>query len=310
MSRNRLYAIATSAAILGSSIFSLPAHAVDINDLFVFGDSYSDTGAYVKLTNGETAVWYLAQEYGITLTTSKTPDPGTDGVNFAQSGARVFVGPTPPATQPLSLTQQVAQFEAYVNSGDVVFNPSTSLFFLLGGLNDHNLVTSAQVNAATEQQVETLYSLGARVFEIALLPADIPGFTDSAANLNPGYEALVPELQAMFPDATFGLSNWGPDYDQILNNPSEYGLTNTTDPCDNLFANPPAPVCSTPDQYFYYYNSHPSDAVHKIVGSELYAEVQGLPSPVPEPSTWAMMLLGFLGLGFAGYRSAKAKAIA
>ena len=27
---------------------------------------------------------------------------------------------------------------------------------------------------------------------------------------------------------------------------------------------------------------------------------------VPEPSTWAMMLLGFAGLGFAGYRRAKA----
>jgi hypothetical protein len=26
---------------------------------------------------------------------------------------------------------------------------------------------------------------------------------------------------------------------------------------------------------------------------------------VPEPSTWAMMLLGFAGLGFAGYRAAK-----
>jgi hypothetical protein len=26
---------------------------------------------------------------------------------------------------------------------------------------------------------------------------------------------------------------------------------------------------------------------------------------VPEPSTWAMMLLGFAGLGFAGYRHAK-----
>jgi hypothetical protein len=38
--------------------------------------------------------------------------------------------------------------------------------------------------------------------------------------------------------------------------------------------------------------------------------VAGLPSLVPEPSTWAMMLLGFPGLGFAGYRSAKAKAIA
>jgi hypothetical protein len=28
----------------------------------------------------------------------------------------------------------------------------------------------------------------------------------------------------------------------------------------------------------------------------------------PEPSTWAMMLLGFAGLGFAGYRARKATA--
>jgi PEP-CTERM motif len=32
---------------------------------------------------------------------------------------------------------------------------------------------------------------------------------------------------------------------------------------------------------------------------------------IPEPSTWAMMLLGFAGLGFAGYRrSRKAVSIA
>jgi hypothetical protein len=29
------------------------------------------------------------------------------------------------------------------------------------------------------------------------------------------------------------------------------------------------------------------------------------PPPVPEPSTWAMMMLGFAGLGYAGYRRAK-----
>jgi hypothetical protein len=28
-------------------------------------------------------------------------------------------------------------------------------------------------------------------------------------------------------------------------------------------------------------------------------------SAVPEPSTWAMMLLGFAGLGFAGYRTSR-----
>jgi hypothetical protein len=42
-----------------------------------------------------------------------------------------------------------------------------------------------------------------------------------------------------------------------------------------------------------------------------YAEVNGLPavlqaSAVPEPSTWAMMLLGFVGLGFA-FRQSRRK---
>ena len=32
--------------------------------------------------------------------------------------------------------------------------------------------------------------------------------------------------------------------------------------------------------------------------------------PVPEPSTWAMMLIGFAGLGFAGYRASRRTAAA
>src|SRR5271165_314385 len=119
--------------LLGGLVAAGPASAVTINDLFVFGDSYSDTGAFFPLTNGSTAVGYLAKDFGITLTTSKNPDPHTDGVNFAESGARVFVGPTPPATQPRSLTQQVAEFQNYAESGKISFQPETSLFFLLGG---------------------------------------------------------------------------------------------------------------------------------------------------------------------------------
>ncbi len=34
---------------------------------------------------------------------------------------------------------------------------------------------------------------------------------------------------------------------------------------------------------------------------------QGFSSAVPEPSTWAMMLMGFAGLGFAGYRRARTR---
>ena len=115
----------------------------------------------------------------------------------------------------------------------------------------------------------------------------------------------MPELKAEYPDAVFNLSNWGPDYDFIHDNPSLYGLTNTTDPCNNFGGS----VCSTPNSYFYYYSGHPSAYVHEIVGNELFNEVLGLPSPVPEPSTWAMILLGFLGLGFAGYRRGRTKAL-
>ena len=35
----------------------------------------------------------------------------------------------------------------------------------------------------------------------------------------------------------------------------------------------------------------------------------GLTLNVPEPSTWAMMILGFAGLGFAGYRKSRKAAV-
>ena len=133
-----LHVPAAVAAVIGALTVPAPASAATITDLFVFGDSYSDTGAFFPLTNGSTAVGYLAKNFNITLTTSKNSDPGTEGINFAESGARIDVGPTPPATQPRSLTQQVAEFKNYVTANLVTFNPSSALFFLAGGLNDHN----------------------------------------------------------------------------------------------------------------------------------------------------------------------------
>jgi PEP-CTERM motif len=45
-----------------------------------------------------------------------------------------------------------------------------------------------------------------------------------------------------------------------------------------------------------------------VVGTETVEIAFGPGSlPVPEPSTWAMMMLGFAGLGFAGFRSARAR---
>jgi phospholipase/lecithinase/hemolysin len=281
----------TALTLLGCLSIGPAAHAAPVfDDLFSFGDSYSDTGASFPLTNGSTAVGYLAKDLGITLTTSKNPHPGTDGVNFAESGATV--GSTPASGRPRSLLDQVTEFKNYVTTGALTFNPATSLFFLSGGLNDHTTPLQTIINAYTSE-VNTLISLGARHIEIALIPSKVPAFADSASRLNPLYLALVPQLQSAHPDVDINLSNWGPFYDDILVNPAKYGITNTTDPCFDFRTTPFTQICSTPDQYFYGVVVHPSDAAHHIVGDELFQEAL---LDAPEPTTMALLATGLFGL--------------
>jgi len=51
--------------------------------------------------------------------------------------------------------------------------------------------------------------------------------------------------------------------------------------------------------YDFAYNGGNESFRWRLIGTS------GNPGGVPEPSTWAMMLLGFAGIGFAGYRKAK-----
>jgi hypothetical protein len=41
-----------------------------------------------------------------------------------------------------------------------------------------------------------------------------------------------------------------------------------------------------------------------------FTKIGGVPTAVPEPSTWIMMGLGFAGLGLAGYRRASKAGLA
>jgi hypothetical protein len=78
-------------------------------------------------------------------------------------------------------------------------------------------------------------------------------------------------------------------------------------PSDNPF-NPPAKTYSGTASGGRYTVSDEYDmtfAAGSTVGS--YIDFNGAPAPagvaaVPEPSTWAMMLLGFAGIGFMTYR--------
>jgi hypothetical protein len=58
--------------------------------------------------------------------------------------------------------------------------------------------------------------------------------------------------------------------------------------------------------YNYYYVGLASDTQHPLVDNVLLASVDGVivnrVGGVPEPSTWAMLILGFFGIGFVAYR--------
>jgi phospholipase/lecithinase/hemolysin len=113
-----------------------------------------------------------------------------------------------------------------------------------------------------------------------------------------GLHALDPMLGAGATLQQFDLYGFNAN---ILANAASLGFTNTTDPC---FTDTPGSAATTSGcgadganiaKFLYWDDIHPTARVQAMWA-------QGFEAAVPEPSTWAMLLLGFIGLGFEGYR--------
>ncbi|SEB93666.1 SGNH/GDSL hydrolase family protein [Terriglobus roseus] len=249
--------------------------------LYVFGDSYSDSGAGYVDGNGPTAVVYLAQRLNIPFTyfgdsKTKSEHPIREGLNFSVSGARTgeSEGRRYSHNELLGrgMRNQVNDFAAMVKDGNVTFDPKTTMFFLLGGLNDRSLKDGETV-ANLEGEIETLYSLGARRFEVALLPTKIPAFASAGERFNPQLAAIPGDEQARHKDIQISNSHWGGFFDEVITHPDKYGFTNVTDKCaGRALRDEDTTPCATPATYFFYHDGHPSTAAHKAVGDLLYDE--------------------------------------
>jgi phospholipase/lecithinase/hemolysin len=247
-----------------------------IERLYVFGDSYSDNGAGYVDGDGPTAVAYLARRLGFDLKPATATGAPSDSLNFAVSGAQTGRGAGRKIKESLlgrGMVEQVDDFVARVQTRKVVFDPKSTLFFLAGGLNDRRLA-SADTVANLEAEIRKLYEAGARRFRVALLPTAIPSFSEVGLRLNPELRRIPDEIRKALPEAQIALSNWGPDFDEVMRNPSRYGIENTTDKCAGraLFDENATP-CAKPAAYYYYHAGHPSTAVHKAVGDMLYDEI-------------------------------------
>jgi cholinesterase len=266
----RLWLVFSACVLFGT------ASTASIKRLYVFGDSYSDTGAGYVDGNGPTAVAYLAKRLGFDLVPANTANTAGKSLNFAVSGAQTGSGSghkVKEALLGLGMRNQTEDFAERVRSGAIQFRPRETLFFIAGGLNDKRLATETTVGNL-KAEIRTLYKAGGRRFLIALLPAAIPAFSQVGKRLDPALASIPSEMAEELPDASFGLSQWGPFFDEVMHNPAKYGIENTTDACAGraIFDQDTTP-CSKPASYFYYHSGHPSTAVHKIVGEKLYEEV-------------------------------------
>jgi phospholipase/lecithinase/hemolysin len=171
------------------------------------------------------------------------------------------------------MVEQVNDFVARVRAKQIVFDQDRTLFFLAGGLNDRRLATADTV-ANLKAHVRKLHAAGARRFRIALLPAAIPGFSEVGLRLNPALRQIPGEIGAELAGVEIRLSNWGPFFDEVLRNPSAYGIRNTTDKCaGRAIFDEDATPCANPATFYYYHAGHPSTAVHRAVGEKLYEEM-------------------------------------
>ncbi len=245
--------------------------------LYVFGDSYSDIGAGYIDGNGPTAVAYLGWLMGLQVASSKAPNAAGKSLVFAVSGAGTGEGTGRQVKEALlgyGMMNQVRDFAARVKSGEITFDPQTTLFFLAGGLNDGRRETAITL-ANLKQELQILRELGGRHFTIARLPTKIPQFAAVGLRLNPAYEQFVRE-EAGTAGVDLWLNRWGAAFDEVMEHPSAHGIVDTTNACAGraIFDQDSTPV-GDPATYFFYHEGHPSTAVHRIVGKKLFERGRG-----------------------------------
>jgi len=294
-------AAAATMVVFGDSLSDSGNAAIAIGSdptQVITGNTYVPSQPYASGTFSNGSVW--ASDVAAALGAPLQPSLA-GGTNFAIGGATTG-GPSPTsllaqASQYLTLTGGVASL--------------TALYVVEGGGNDARAALSAiasggdpaAIIAATAASFAS--NIGTIVTElktggaghvivwdtpnIGLSPAitangPVASFlgTSLATQMN---LALATALAGDTGVSIFDIYGLG---SAIAANPAAFGLVNVTDACGA-----PSNACN-PATAEYWDGIHPTVTAHTLIADAFLSQ-----AAVPEPSTWAMMLLGFVGLGFA-----------
>ncbi|NJN02721.1 MAG: SGNH/GDSL hydrolase family protein [Leptolyngbyaceae cyanobacterium SL_1_1] len=323
-----------TAGILSPLLVPLAASAATFSQLFVFGDSLSDTGNLYaqtsalipflpvgipasppyaqKFSNDDLWVEYLADEL--------LPGPGAIAVNnFAVGGATTSnfniinnfnaVLPFPVVPDFDGIQDQV--FDSYLGLSPVI-DPD-ALYTLWGGANDYlgggvtdptipvnNLETA--ITAFVDAGVKNLLVLN--LPDLGQLPVASSDPVQAAA-----LTAIANQHNTLLAQAVQGISqvklfDVKTLFDQAL--AGGFGFTNTTAPCLQGFVAPLTGLagvpCSNPDGFLFWDDVHPTTRAHEEIAKAVLVElhqdkpVVSTPEPVSGLSLLALGSLSALGL--------------
>jgi outer membrane lipase/esterase len=299
--------VACGALLLGAVA---GAQAGDYSNVYIFGDSLSDSGAYRPIVGGSArfttnpgTVWgeNLGASYGKAVTpayaASLAPlgfSANAGGNNFAVGSARVNAQPPVSAGALGALAPFVPSVSTQVSSflARGAVDPQ-ALYALWAGGNDvfaafvagagapSAAAVAAMVTAASDltAQVVRLQSAGARNLVVLGL-ADSSRFPYALAMSDPEREQ-VRQLNAAFDTAFVAQMadkhvlyfDTGKLIRSILATPLAYGFTNTI---DKACGATPALVCSVPaNGHLFADDKHPTTLFHKVVSDWIYGSLEG-----------------------------------
>ncbi|NEN92506.1 MAG: SGNH/GDSL hydrolase family protein [Okeania sp. SIO3H1] len=252
------------------------------SDIYVFGDSLSDTGnAFVatggllppsppyfegRISNGPLWIETLAPQLELTSNPS---------LNFAVNGATTgFVNDTnnllPEGTPPLliGLQTQIDNFIAETPETD-----PDALYVVWAGANDYLGGSTQDVQSSVGNlsvAVNKLASIGARNFMLPNLP-DL-GLTPFGQSLPPEQQqglsllsdghnsglAATSQILEQDPNINIISPDFRTIFDDVIVNPTDFGFTNVT---DNFLAS----GAINPDDFLFFDDIHPTTNAHNFV---------------------------------------------
>ncbi len=313
------------AAVLAVTSIAAPAFAQDVSaanqnvtSITVFGDSLVDAGNlnFLLPSRASSADGYFdgrftnGYDYTDLLSLALFDMPTTasleGGTNFAFGGARATTTTAVP-----DLTEQLGLFQGYLAAGGQV--DPTGLYVLNFGGNDIFAAMgdgapagfasdSAFLMAAADtyaQGVLALANLGATNFLITGFPNPVPQSVEANAYLFSALGALP-----LADNVNVNFFDYLDFFARLAADPAGFGLPSDLDFTTTCREAQALPDCTG---YFSFDGVHPTAAVQAAAYRDIQSQFgfAAAGGAVPEPGTWALMILGF---GFAGAAMRRANA--